>query len=112
MSTKFGYNMTSNKLDMAKVHVFFEWPSYCKKLLTFTKKLHLPWDHYTPLLRLVCRMVYVSVNSYIELSSLLQETLIAKYNYHYYLILYKFPFYKVFFNLNIILKAEVNPTGQ
>jgi hypothetical protein len=28
MSTKFGYNMTSNKLVMTKVHVFFEWPSY------------------------------------------------------------------------------------
>jgi hypothetical protein len=27
MSTKFGYNMTSNKLDMAKVHLFFEGPS-------------------------------------------------------------------------------------
>jgi hypothetical protein len=31
MCTKFGYNMTSNKLFMAKVHVFFEWPSYSLK---------------------------------------------------------------------------------
>jgi hypothetical protein len=48
--TKFDYNMTSNKLIMTKVHVFFEWPRTCWQfsihvqnlfLSTATKQLHL-----------------------------------------------------------------------